>query len=110
MIILNRKIKRDVQGFAQLVPMILAIVICFAILFIGIFVNGEINQNLIDTYGTNNATGGEDWRTAHENTTINRMGNVSTNQDSAIDIVQVVIIITVLAAAIAAIFLFTRFR
>ena len=38
------------------------------------------------------------------------MNNVSRNLDSGIDIVQVTIIITILAGAVAAIFLFTRFR
>ena len=87
--------------------MVLAIVICFAILFVGIYVNGEINQSLRDTYpdtpdGT--AVG------LQQNKTIDRLSNISVNQDSALDIVQIVIIITVLAGAIAAIFLFTRFR
>jgi len=104
-IFLNRKLRKDVHAFAQLVPMVLAIVICFAVLFVGIFVNGEINQSLIDTYPSTVTD-----RDMHENTSVNRMGNISTNQDSALDIVQVVIIITVLAAAIAAIFLFTKFR
>jgi len=88
----------------------------FALLFIGIFVNGEISQSLLDTFPPNtahNASGaGEDadWRNPIENTSYNRMGNTSVNQDNTLDIVQVVIIITVLAGAIAAIFLFTRFR
>ena len=95
--------------------MVLVIVIVFALLFVGIFINGEISSSLTDTFPPNtahNATGaGEDsnWRSTIENTSYNRIGNVSVNQDSAIDIVQVVIIITVLASAIAAIFLFTRF-
>jgi hypothetical protein len=38
----------------------------------------------------------------------NRTGNLSKNWDSSIAIVQVAIIVTVLAAAIGAIFLFTR--
>lgn len=76
--------------------MILAVVIAFALLFIGAFVNGTIHEEL--EASTDNAQA--------ENT----MNNVSDNFDSALDIVQVVIIITVLAGAIAAIFLFTRFR
>ena len=98
------KLKHDLNAFAQLVPMVLTVVIVFALLFVGIFVNGEINQNLEDSFPA--ATN----RNPIENTSLNRMGNVSTNQDSTIDIVQVVIIITVLAAAIGAIYLFTKFR
>ena len=84
----------------NLVPMALAIVICFAILFVGIFVNGSISDNLVDSLGSGHIP----------QTCENRINNISGNQDDAIDIVQVVIIITVLAAAIGAIFLFTRFR
>ena len=49
-------------------------------------------------------------RSPLQNNTLNTMDNTSINWDSSLDIVQVVIIITVLAAAIGAIFLFTRFR
>jgi len=94
----NRKIRllEDKKGFANLVPMVLAVVIAFALLFIGAFVNGTIHEEL-DESGSNRQARGT-------------MNNTSENYDSALDIVQVVIIITVLAGAIAAIFLFTRFR
>ena len=49
-------------------------------------------------------------RTDIQNTTYYRIQDISTNQDSTLDIVQVVVIITILAAAIGAIFLFTRWR
>jgi len=97
---MHYKLRHDVEAFANLVPMALAIVICFAILFVGIFVNGAISDNLVDSLGSGHIP----------QTTENRLNNITEDQDSAIDIVQVVIIITVLAAAIGAIFLFTRFR
>lgn len=88
--------------------MIMAIVICFAVLFIGVFVNAEISESLTDTYNADPTL-----RTGKsgmiQNTSENRLENISVNQDSALDIVQVVIIITILAGAIGAIFLFTRF-
>lgn len=99
------KLRRDIRAFSNLVPMVLAIVIVFSILFIKIYVNGAIDKSLRDTYPDSTSK-----HNAHQNTSLNRLGNVSDNQDSTIDIVQVVIIITVLASAIAAIFLFTRFR
>ena len=86
----------DKKGFTQLVPMVLAVVIAFALLFIGAYVNGTIHEEL-DGCSTNTQS-----RSTMNNTTV--------NYDSTLDIVQVVIIITVLAGAIAAIFLFTRFR
>ena len=76
--------------------MVLAIAITFALLFIGGYINGTIHSELEDA-----TTNADAQRT---------MDNVSKNWDSSLDIVQVVIIITVLAAAIGAIFLFTRFR
>ena len=88
--------KLDAKAYTNLVPIVLAIVIVFALLFIGGFINGTIHQKLEDS--TTNARA--------EAT----MNNISYNWDSAMGIVQVVIIITVLATAIGAIFLFTRFR
>lgn len=95
---------------ANMVPLVLAVVIAFAVLFVGIFINGEINQSLLDTYPAAGHRNTSPTRTALQNTSAGRMGNISNNLDSTIDIAQVVIIITILAAAIAAIFLFTRFR
>ena len=91
-----RSIFRNKDGFTQLVPMVLAVGIAFAMLFIGGFINGTIHQELEDSTTNTNA----------EST----MNNISANWDSSLDIVQVVIIITVLAMAVGAIFLFTRFR
>jgi len=89
-------LKENKKGFANLVPMVLAVIITFAIIFIGGFVNGTINEELRTASGNADA--------------LNTMNNITANWDSSLDIVQVVIIITVLAAAIGAIFLFTRFR
>jgi len=91
----NQFIKNE-KGYSTLVPMVLAIVITFALLFIGAFVNGVIHEKLEASTDNTKAT--------------NTMNNVSDNFDSSLDIVQIVIIITLLAGAIGAIFLFTRFR
>lgn len=102
------KIKRDMNAFANLVPIVLAVIITFAILFVGIYVTGQISSSLLDTYPEDKTlrTGSEGMQ---QNTSENRIWNISENQDSALDIIQIVIIITILAAAIGAIFLFTRF-
>ena len=97
----NQKFKEDKKGFANLVPMVLAVVIVFAILFVGTYVVGQIGLSLEGTYGTLSSAEQKSWST---------MNNSSADFDSTIDIVQVVIIITVLASAIGAIFMFTRFR
>ena len=91
-----RKLFKNKEGFSNLVPMVLAVVITFALLFIGAYINGTIHSELEDATDNTNAKA--------------TMNNVSKNWDTSIDIVQVVIIITILAAAIGAIFMFTRFR
>ena len=104
---MQRKLRQNLHGFSMLVPMVLAVVIAFAVLFVGIFVNGEIDNSLQDTLPSDRSLPSSENTIA--NASINRLNNISGNQDSTIDIVQVVIIITILAAAIGAIFLFTRF-
>ena len=96
--------KLDNKGFSNLVPMVLAVVITFAVLFIGAYINGEISQELEDTMPAAAS------RSVGQNNTLSTVDNISGNWDTSIDIVQVVIIITILAAAIGAIFMFTRFR
>jgi hypothetical protein len=76
--------------------MVLAVTITFALLFIGGYVNGTIHDQLDGTIDNDDAR--------------STMNNTSDNWDATLNIVQVVIIITVLASAIGAIFLFTRFR
>ena len=100
-------LKDDKKGFTNLVPLVLTIIIAFALIFIGAFVNGEIHTNIIDSMNPG-ASGNES--TEIYNTTLSGLNNTSSNWDSTLDIVQIVVIITVLAAAIGAIFLFTRYR
>jgi len=97
--------KMDDLAFAQLVPLVLAVVIVFALIFAGSYIAGTIHTELEDQYPATEAD-----RTSQQNTSISTMTNISDNMDSTLDIVQVVVIITILAAAIGAIFLFTRFR
>ena len=98
----NQSIKNNTQG-AMFVPIAIAVVVVFALLFIGAYVNGEIRTSLEDSYPAAHS------RTTLENETLSTQDNLSENFDDSIDIVQVVIIITLLAAAIGAIFLFTRY-
>jgi hypothetical protein len=99
----NRFVKNE-QGFSNMVPLVMAVILTFVVLVIGAYVNGEIDQSLTDSMPAAAS------RTPLQNNTLSTMSNVSENWDSGIDIVQVVIIITILASAIGAIFLFTRFR
>ena len=82
--------------------MVMAIIIVFAILFVGAFINGTISESLEDSFPA------APLRSGAQNNTIWSMNNTSENWDTAIDLMQVTIIITILAGAIAAIFLFAR--
>jgi len=97
-----KQVRQDNKGFAQLVPMVMAVIIVFAILFVGAFINGQINDSLEDSFPA------EASRSTQQNDTLETMGNISGNWDTGIDLMQVTIIITILAGAIAAIFLFAR--
>ena len=90
-----KKLIENEKGFAQLVPMVMAVIIVFALLFVGSFINGTIQDELEDAVDA-------------DSDAINTMGNISDNWDTGIDLMQVTIIITILAGAIAAIFLFAR--
>jgi hypothetical protein len=103
----SRYILKDNKGFQNLVPMALVIIILFAILFVGIFIMGEVDDSLVDSLPENSAG---NWRDNQENTTLFNLRNVSEDFDSTLDILQIVVIISILAIAIGAIFLFTRFR
>lgn len=90
-------LKLDEKAFTHLIPIALAIVIAFALIFVGSYVNGIIHEELAD-------------ESTVDEKTLNTMNNTSDNFNAALDIVNVTIIITLLAAAIGAIFAFTRFR
>ena len=92
------KLTKNQKAFTQLIPLVLAVVIAFALLFVGNYVNGTIHHELAESY---DADEGIKAKLA--------MNNTSSNWNTALDIVQVTIIITILAAAIGAIFMFTRF-
>jgi len=97
--------KLNELAYANLVPLVLAVIIVFALLFAGSFIAGTVHTELEDQYPTTVTS-----RSQIQNRSVSTMNNVSANLDSMLDIVQVVVIITILAAAIGAIFLFTRFR
>ena len=92
----NRFLTKNDDAVANLIPLTLAVIIAFALLFVGNYINGTIHEEL------DNADPGSQARAT--------MNNTSENWDAALSIVQVTIIITILAAAIGAIFLFTKFR
>ena len=95
----REKLMENQDGFNNLVPMVLAVVITFALIFVGVFVIGVIQKNMFSQVA---GQGSYLWRTQ------SAMNNSSKNFDSVLSVVNIAVIITVLAAAIGAIFLFTR--
>jgi len=62
-------IKTNTKAFANLTQLVIIVVLVFAILFIGAFVNGEISDSLTDTYASNQAGGSLDVTYWHNGTT-----------------------------------------
>ena len=87
---------KNLEGYSNLVPMVMAVVITFALLFAGTFINGTIKDEFQSSSTNDDAN--------------STMDNISADWDNSLDIVQITIIITILAGAIGAIFLFTRFK
>jgi disulfide bond formation protein DsbB len=109
-----KKINKDEKGMQNLIAIGLTIILVFVLLFMGVYVNGTIHTELADTYPGNeitpNASIANNWNNNVQNRSFNAMDNASGNFANTLDIVQVVIIISILAVAIGAIFLFTKFR
>ena len=96
-------LKKTDEGISNLIPMVTAIIIAFAIISIGIYIMGTMGVQLQKNIGTPGKTA-----TDVMNFTFNRMNNTSRNWDSVMSVVNIAIIITVLAMAIGAIFLFAK--
>lgn len=94
-----RKLRHDQRAllFDLLVAAGFAVIMLFAIMNIGTYINGTISSELVDSYGAA-AT-----RTTLENRTVNTLGNLSAAYDSNIEIVSVAAIITVITLPLAAV-------
>ena len=91
--------KADEQGlmFNMLITAGLSIVIFFALMNIGTYINGQIGSSLVDSYPT--ATS----RTALQNSTVNSLQNITADYDSVLDIMTVTAIIMVITLPLAAV-------
>ena len=88
--------------FELLVAAAMAVVIFFALMNIGTYINGTVSDNLIDSYGT--ATS----RTTFENKTVLLLNNISYGFDDNIDIMIIAAIITVITIPLAAVIAIRR--
>jgi len=99
----NRKFedfKQNQDGlmFDMLITAGITVVIFFALMNIGTFINGQIGSSLVDSYPATEAD-----RTELENSTIGSLENISADYDSTLDIMTVTAIIMVITLPLAAV-------
>lgn len=94
-----RKLRPDTQAiiFDMLVGAGFAIIMLFAIMNIGTYINGTISSTLVDSYGV--ATG----RSSMENMTVDTLENITAKYNDTIEIMGVAAIITVITLPLAAV-------
>jgi hypothetical protein len=93
------RLRKDQKAivFELLIAGAMAVVIFFALMNVGAFINGTISDSLTDTYP---AAGS---RTALQNRSLAQLDNVSAGFDSTINIMVVAAIIVVITIPLAAV-------
>jgi hypothetical protein len=92
----------DKKGLIQMLPTVgMAVIILYAVMYIGTYMNGTIGSQLIETFPPNNNVSG--WRTTFQNASVNTLNNLSGGYDSNVEIISVAAIITVLTIPLMAI-------
>jgi hypothetical protein len=81
----------------------LVVIILFALLMIGTYINGTIGDQLIGTYPATVTQ-----RSALQNMTVNTLENLTTDYDSTVEIVSVAAIITVITIPLMAVIAIKR--
>ena len=80
----------------------MVVIILFALLNIGTYINGTISSELVESYGT--ATS----RTTLENQTVNTLGNITSGYDNTVEIMVVAALITVITIPLMAVIAIKR--
>jgi hypothetical protein len=83
--------------FELLVAAAMAVIIFFALMNIGTFINGTISESLEDTYPAAAS------RSTLQNNSLAQLGNISSGFDDNLDIMIVAAIITVITIPLAAV-------
>ena len=92
------RLVEDDKGMIQMLPTVaFAVVMLFAITYIGTYINGTIASELVDSYGAAAS------RTNLENKSVNTLENLTSKYDSTLDIVVIAAIVTVLTLPLMAI-------
>ena len=94
-----KKLNKDQKAimFNALVGAGLAVIMLFAILNIGTYINGTIASSLIESYGPTTH------RTALENNTVDTLENITAGYDNVIEIMVVATIILAITLPLAAV-------
>ena len=94
-----KKLNKDQKAimFNALVGAGLAVIMLFAILNIGTYINGTIASSLVESYGD----AGD--RTALENRTVDTLENITAGYDNVIEIMVVATIILAITLPLAAV-------
>ena len=94
-----KPIKKCEKALIQMLPTVaFAIIMLFAIVYIGTYMNGTIASQLSDSYGDDPTH-----YTMHENRSINTLENLSASYDDTLEIVVIAAIITVLTIPLMAV-------
>ena len=81
----------------------MVVVILFALLTIGTYINGTISDSLVGTMPATVAS-----RSSYQNMTVNTLENISASFDDAVDIVTIAAIITVITIPLMAVIAIKR--
>ena len=95
-----KDLKNDESGlmFDMLLTAGITVVIFFALMNIGTYINGQIGSSLVDTYPE-----AETDRSALENESYSNLENITTDYGSILDIMTVTAIIMVITLPLAAV-------
>ena len=92
----SRDLIEDDRGLIQMLPAIgIAVVMLYAIMYIGTYINGTIGSQLTDTLGTS--------PTGFKLKTSNTLNNLSSDYDDNTEIVSIAAIISVLTIPLMAV-------
>ena len=99
----NRKqiegLKENKSALIQMLPVVgMAVIMLYAIMYIGTYMNGTIGSQLVESYPSELVE-----RTAFQNKSVNTLENLSGDYDSNIEIISVAAIITVLTIPLMAV-------
>jgi len=90
--------ERNRAGMIQMLPTVgFAVILLYAVMYIGTYTNGTIGSQLIDSYGTASE------RSTFENASVNTLNNMSGDFDNNTEIISVAAIVTILTLPLMAI-------